>query len=129
MTLAIQADGCEVTTIEGLSQGGSLHPLQQAFVDEGAVQCGFCTPGMILSAKALLDENPSPNEEEIKQGMAGNFCRCTGYAAILRAIQSVAQAPQAKAGSKSAGCQHSGGCSSQDGEHAHGGCNCGGGSY
>lgn len=127
MTLAIQADGCEVTTIEGLSRGGSLHPLQQAFVEEGAVQCGFCTPGMILSAKALLDENPFPTENEIKQGMAGNFCRCTGYAAIMRAVQSVAKAPQAKAESNSTGCQHTGGCSLQGVEHAHAGCACGGG--
>ncbi|WP_434511744.1 (2Fe-2S)-binding protein [Desulfitobacterium sp. AusDCA] len=90
MVLAIQADGSEVTTIEGLSQGNKLHPLQESFIEAGAVQCGFCTPGMILSAKALLDENPHPTEEEIKQGMAGNFCRCTGYAAIMRAVQAVA---------------------------------------
>ena len=91
LLLAIEADGCEVTTIEGLAQGDQLHPLQQAFVAEGAVQCGFCTPGMILSSKALLDENPHPSDDEIKQALAGNFCRCTGYSAILRAIKSVAR--------------------------------------
>jgi len=89
LLLAIEADGCEITTIEGLAQGDQLHPLQQAFVAEGAVQCGFCTPGMILSSKALLDENPHPSDNEIKQALAGNFCRCTGYSAILRAVKSV----------------------------------------
>ena len=89
LLLAIEADGCEITTIEGLAQGDQLHPLQQAFVAEGAVQCGFCTPGMILSSKALLDENPHPSDDEIKQALAGNFCRCTGYSAILRAVKSV----------------------------------------
>jgi carbon-monoxide dehydrogenase small subunit len=90
LLLAIEADGCEVTTIEGLAQGDQLHPLQQAFIAEGAVQCGFCTPGMILSSKALLDENPHPNDDEIKQALAGNLCRCTGYSAILRAVKSMA---------------------------------------
>jgi len=89
LLLAIEADGCEITTIEGLAQGDQLHPLQQAFVAEGAVQCGFCTPGMILSSKALLDENPHPSDDQIKQALAGNFCRCTGYSAILRAVKSV----------------------------------------
>jgi carbon-monoxide dehydrogenase small subunit len=87
LTLAVEVDGKNILTIEGLAQGGELHPLQKAFVDEGAVQCGFCTPGMILSAKALLDENPHPSEEEIKRGIAGNFCRCTGYQKIIKAIQ------------------------------------------
>jgi carbon-monoxide dehydrogenase small subunit len=87
LTLAVEVDGKNILTIEGLAQGGELHPLQKAFVDEGAVQCGFCTPGMILSAKALLDENPHPSEEEIKRGIAGNFCRCTGYKKIINAIQ------------------------------------------
>jgi carbon-monoxide dehydrogenase small subunit len=87
LTLAVEVDGKNILTIEGLAQGGELHPLQKAFVDEGAVQCGFCTPGMILSAKALLDENPHPSEEEIKRGIAGNFCRCTGYKKIIKAIQ------------------------------------------
>lgn len=89
--LAVEADGKEVITIEGLAKGGILHPVQQAFVDEGAVQCGYCTPGMVLSAKALLDENPDPTEEEIKKGIAGNLCRCTGYVRIIKAIQSAAK--------------------------------------
>lgn len=80
----------EITTIEGLSDNGRLHPLQQAFMDEGAVQCGFCTPGMILSAKALLDTESRPTEERIRQGIAGNLCRCTGYDKIVRAIMSAA---------------------------------------
>jgi carbon-monoxide dehydrogenase small subunit len=90
LTLVVEIDGGEVTTIEGLAKEGKLHPLQEAFVAEGAAQCGFCTPGMILAAKALLDENPHPSEDEIKQALAGNFCRCTGYASIFRAVQSVA---------------------------------------
>ncbi len=90
LVLAADADGCEITTIEGLARGDQLHPLQEAFINEGAIQCGFCTPGSILAAKALLDENPHPDENEIKQAMAGNVCRCTGYAAILRAVKSVA---------------------------------------
>jgi len=87
LTLALEVDGKNILTIEGLAQGGELHPLQKAFIDEGAVQCGFCTPGMILSAKAFLDENSHPSEEEIKRGIAGNFCRCTGYKKIIKAIQ------------------------------------------
>ena len=86
----LEADGTEVVTIEGLiKEDGRLHPLQQAFLNQGAVQCGFCTPGMILSAKALLDETPHPTEDEIRSALAGNFCRCTGYAQIIQAIQSV----------------------------------------
>jgi carbon-monoxide dehydrogenase small subunit len=92
ITLAVQANGREVTTIEGVEGAdGTLHPLQQAFIDHGAIQCGFCTPGMVLSAKALLDENPKPSEMEIKQAIAGNLCRCTGYQKIVEAIRSVAQ--------------------------------------
>jgi carbon-monoxide dehydrogenase small subunit len=86
----MEVDGSEVTTIEGLAKDGKLHPLQEAFVTQGAAQCGFCTPGMILAAKALLDKNPHPSEDEIKKALAGNFCRCTGYASIFRAVQSVA---------------------------------------
>jgi carbon-monoxide dehydrogenase small subunit len=89
--LALQADGSEVTTIEGLaSADGELHPLQRAFLDQGGVQCGFCTPGMLISAKALLDENPNPSEEEIRLALSGNLCRCTGYSGIVRAVQSAA---------------------------------------
>jgi carbon-monoxide dehydrogenase small subunit len=89
LTLAVEADGKEITTIEGLAKNGQLHPLQQAFIDEGAIQCGFCTPGMILTAKALLDKNPNPTREEIKNGINGNICRCTGYAKIVNAIEAV----------------------------------------
>lgn len=89
LLLAIEVNGAKVLTIEGLSQNNALHPLQKAFIDEGAVQCGFCTPGMILASKALLDENPHPTEEEIKIGLSGNFCRCTGYSSIIRAVKSV----------------------------------------
>lgn len=85
-----EADGAVITTIEGLEQSGDAHPLQRAFVDEGAVQCGFCTPGMILSAKALLDEKPNPTEAEIRTAISGNLCRCTGYEKIVSAIQKVA---------------------------------------
>jgi aerobic carbon-monoxide dehydrogenase small subunit len=91
ITLAVQANGREVTTIEGLEKSdGTLHPLQQAFIDHGAIQCGFCTPGMILSAKALLDENPRPTELEVRQAIAGNLCRCTGYQKIVEAIMAAA---------------------------------------
>jgi len=90
ITLAVQANGREVTTIEGLEKAdGTLHPLQQAFIDHGAIQCGFCTPGMVLSAKALLDENPKPTELEVRQAIAGNLCRCTGYQKIVEAILAV----------------------------------------
>jgi carbon-monoxide dehydrogenase small subunit len=90
--LALQADGREITTIEGLAGAdGSLHPLQQAFLDQGGVQCGFCTPGMLISAKALLDRNPRPTEEEIRLALSGNLCRCTGYSGIVRAVQSAAE--------------------------------------
>ncbi len=91
LVLAIQADNCEILTIEGLAQDGKLHPLQQAFVDKGAIQCGFCTPGMILSAKALLDEKPNPTELEIRTAISGNLCRCTGYQKIVEAIDDAAQ--------------------------------------
>jgi len=89
---AVDAAGRDITTIEGLAPPGELHPLQQAFLDQGAVQCGFCTPGMILSAKALLDEHPDPTDEEIRRGLAGNLCRCTGYEKIFAAIKTYAAA-------------------------------------
>jgi len=85
LILAVQAKGKEILTIEGLAKNG-LHPLQQAFIDHFAVQCGFCTPGMILSAKALLDENPNPTEEEVRKALAGNLCRCGGYSKIVEAV-------------------------------------------
>jgi len=87
LLLAIEAEGREVTTIEGLAAGGKLHPLQEAFVEHHAIQCGFCTPGMILTAKALLDAVPEPTEEEIRRALSGNICRCTGYAKIVDAVK------------------------------------------
>ena len=89
--LALQADGREVTTVEGLSNGDELHPLQRAFLEEGGVQCGFCTPGMLISAKALLDRNPDPSTEEIRLALGGNLCRCTGYSGIINAVRRAAQ--------------------------------------
>jgi carbon-monoxide dehydrogenase small subunit len=89
---ALEADGQEITTIEGLAEGGALHPIQEAFVEQSGMQCGFCTPGMILSAKFLLDRNPSPSESEIRDGIAGNFCRCTGYTKIIESISAAAEA-------------------------------------
>ena len=94
LVLAVQANGREVLTIEGLAENGKLHPIQQAFVDCGAIQCGFCTPGMILSAKALLDRNPRPTEQEIRTAISGNLCRCTGYQKIVEAIMSASKALQ-----------------------------------
>src|SRR5512135_1923534 len=89
---AMEADGKKVTTIEGLADAhGKLHPIQKAFIENGAIQCGFCTPGMVLSAKALLDENPKPTEEEIRTGIAGNLCRCTGYLQIVQAIKAASE--------------------------------------
>jgi carbon-monoxide dehydrogenase small subunit len=86
LVLAIEAEGQEIMTIEGLAQPGKIHPLQQAFIEEGAIQCGFCSPGMILTAKAFLDTNPHPTEAQARQAIAGNLCRCTGYDKIVRAI-------------------------------------------
>jgi len=90
MMLAVDADGHRVDTVEGLSDGNTLHPIQQAYLDEGAVQCGFCTPGFIMSTKALLDKNPNPSEAEIREYLNGNICRCTGYVNIVKAVQSAA---------------------------------------
>ena len=92
LVLGLQAQGQEVVTIEGLAQDGRLDPLQKAFIDEGAIQCGFCSPGMLMSAKALLLQNPNPGEAEIRSAIAGNLCRCTGYQKIVKAVQAVAQA-------------------------------------
>ena len=96
LVLATEAEGKQITTIEGLTQGDKLHPIQQAFVDHGGLQCGFCTPGMIMAAKALLDKNPTPTEEEVKRGIAGNLCRCTGYAKIIESIKAAAKNMEAK---------------------------------
>lgn len=91
LVLAVQADGREILTIEGLARDEALHPLQASFVMEGAIQCGFCTPGMIMSAEALLTENPDPNEAQIREGISGVLCRCTGYSKIVQAIKSTSQ--------------------------------------
>lgn len=88
--LAVQANGREVSTIEGLAIDGRLHPLQEAFVEHGAIQCGYCTPGMVMSALAFLSKNPRPTDEEVLQALVGNLCRCTGYVKIVQAIQSAA---------------------------------------
>lgn len=86
-----QADGHRIETVEGLSKNGELHPLQTAFIEVGAVQCGFCTPGVLMSAKALLDRTPHPSEDEIREGLAGNLCRCTGYTKIIEAVRKVTE--------------------------------------
>ena len=91
LMLAPEAEGSEVLTIEGLSRAGDLHPIQQAFIDSGGVQCGFCTPGMIMAAKALLDRNPSPTLAEVREGLEGNLCRCTGYTKIYEAVLAAAE--------------------------------------
>jgi aerobic-type carbon monoxide dehydrogenase small subunit (CoxS/CutS family) len=88
--LALQAQGHTVVTVEGLSEDDGLHPLQRQFLEQGGVQCGFCTPGMLISAKALLDQTPDPSEEEIRLALSGNLCRCTGYQGIVRAVQAAA---------------------------------------
>jgi aerobic-type carbon monoxide dehydrogenase small subunit (CoxS/CutS family) len=92
LMFAAQADGREVLTIEGLAHGGALDPLQEAFLDHGAVQCGYCTPGMILNAKALLEKNPNPSEREVRETLTGNFCRCTGYVKPVEAVLAAAKA-------------------------------------
>lgn len=94
--LAMQAEGAQITTIEGLEVNGKLAPIQKAFIDHGSYQCGFCTPGMIMSAQALLNENPNPTEWEIKEGIEGNICRCTGYNSIVRAIDATAKGKYAE---------------------------------
>ena len=91
LVLALDGRGKEITTIEGLAVNGKLHPLQKAFMEHGATQCGFCTPGMIITAKALLDENQKPTEQEVRQAISGNLCRCTGYAKIVEAVMAAAE--------------------------------------
>ena len=91
LVLGVEAEGRDITTIEGMSSGGQLHPLQQQFIDHAALQCGICTPGFLVAAKALLDRNSDPTEEEIRYALAGNLCRCTGYDKIVRAVQAAAK--------------------------------------
>ena len=90
LLLAMQAAGCEIVTIEGVGRSGAIHPIQQSFIDQGAVQCGYCTPGMVLAAKALLDKNPHPDRQTIKVALSGNVCRCTGYEKIIDAVSDAA---------------------------------------
>jgi carbon-monoxide dehydrogenase small subunit len=92
LVLAVETEGAQVETVEGLAEGTHLHPLQQCFLEDAALQCGICTPGFLVSAKALLDRNPDPSEEEIRLHLAGNLCRCTGYDKIIRAVQDAAKA-------------------------------------
>ena len=89
--LAVQADGCKVSTVEGLEQGGKLHPVQEAFTEKHALQCGYCTPGMLMTCSALLERNQQPSEREIREAISGNLCRCTGYLNIVKAVQHAAE--------------------------------------
>lgn len=91
LMLAVEADGCEVVTIEGLSKDGEMSEMQKSYIDHGAVQCGFCTPGMVMTSEGLLKENPDPSEQEIRKALAGNLCRCTGYKRIVDAVKGVAE--------------------------------------
>jgi carbon-monoxide dehydrogenase small subunit len=97
LTLAIECEGRAITTIEGIGTAESLHPVQKSFIENGAVQCGFCTPGIVLTSKALLDENPSPSDDEIKEALAGTFCRCTGHIKIMEAIKKVSEPSEKEA--------------------------------
>ena len=99
ITLAVAVDGSEITTIEGIAENGNLHPIQQAFIDHGGFQCGICTPGQVIAAKSLLEDNPTPTEDEIKEYMMGNLCRCTGYYGILNSIVAAADTMNKAAGS------------------------------
>ncbi len=100
ITLAVEADGCRVETVEGIAEGPRLHPLQEAFVHHGAAQCGFCTPGMLVSARALLERDPTPTRDAIKEALAGNLCRCTGYTKILDAVEDAARVVRERAGDR-----------------------------
>lgn len=91
LTLAVECEGRSITTIEGISTPDALHPLQRSFIENGAIQCGFCTPGIIMTSKALIDENPKPGDEDIKEALAGTFCRCTGHIKIMEAVKKVSQ--------------------------------------
>ena len=99
ITLAVAVNGSEITTIEGIAENGNLHPIQQAFIDHGGFQCGICTPGQVIAAKSLLEENPAPTEDEIKEYMMGNLCRCTGYYGILNSIAAAADTMNKASGS------------------------------
>jgi len=99
ITLAVAVDGSDITTIEGIAENGNLHPIQQAFIDHGGFQCGICTPGQVIAAKSLLEDNPTPTEDEIKEYMMGNLCRCTGYYGILNSIVAAADTMNKAAGS------------------------------
>ena len=101
--LAVQADGCAITTIEGLAPPGSLHPLQESFWNKHGLQCGYCTPGMIMAAAGLLAQNPNPTEEEVRHGLEGNLCRCTGYHNIVKAVLDAAKSKGASVGASSSG--------------------------
>ena len=109
MMLAVEVDGREVTTIEGLAQGGELHVLQQAFVEHNAVQCGFCTPGMLMSALALLERSSSPTDDEVREALVGNLCRCTGYLRVIQAVRTAANRAAATAEHRSLGASSPGG--------------------
>lgn len=91
LIFAVEADGHKIETVESLSKGGNIHPLQQAFIDHNAIQCGFCTPGMLMMAKGFLDKNPNPTKDDLREALAGNLCRCTGYLRIIDAIMDVAK--------------------------------------
>jgi carbon-monoxide dehydrogenase small subunit len=91
LSLAVQTDGCSITTVEGLGSKGALHPLQTAFMEHGGLQCGYCTPGFLMAASALLAQNPSPTEEEVREGLDGNLCRCTGYQGIVESVMAAAE--------------------------------------
>lgn len=114
MVLAVEADGREITTVEGLAEDGQLHALQQAFIDHNAVQCGFCTPGMLISAYSLLDRNPHPSEEEVRAALVGNLCRCTGYLRIIQAVLAAAGKMDAAQTAKTRAAARRGGQSKSD---------------
>lgn len=96
LMLAVECEGRQITTVEGLAEGGQLHPLQECFADLGAAQCGYCTPGILVTAKALLDREPHPTREQIREALSGNLCRCTGYQQIIEAVEAAAEAPGLK---------------------------------
>ncbi len=114
LVLTAQCDGTEIITVEGLAENGEIHPLQRAFIEHGAVQCGFCTPGMLMSAKALLDAKAHPNRNDIRQAIAGNLCRCTGYEQIVQAIESAARQVSRREQDDMPSNHEKGGCEAHD---------------